>query len=530
MEKRLILAISLSILIIISFQYLFVKQRPAAPLQAPVTAAPQGDRGLASTIAITVRQQQPAEEKEFQLDSGKYKITFSDVGGSIKDIKLKDFKDRNSGDPMALVSLKNPRDYLLSMERIGSQALLNNVRYSMVVKGNIISYSLKQSGLEITKEYTIPNHSNYIELRIITKNISASPESVSYGLVSGSGLSETNAQDARFIETVTKISGKAERFKQPKNGERILHVGNAEWVELKNKYFSLILKPFTSTRSAFCYKSTNDTLTVGVDTEPVILNPGFSVEQKFLLYAGPSSLKELKAVGYGLDETVNYGFFGAISKVLLVVAGFMYTIFRNWGVAIIFLAIFLNLILFPLTVKSLKSMHKMQELHPQMEKLKVQFKGDPQKLNKEIMELYKKYNINPLSGCLPMILQMPIFIALYNALIKSVELRGAGFLWVKDLSLPDAVGIPFTLPLIGNSINILPLLMIVGMVVQQKMSTKSMGAAITEEQKQQQKIMLIIMPVMFGFIFYNMPSGLVLYWLVNTILTIVEQYVVLKNM
>jgi len=174
-------------------------------------------------------------------------------------------------------------------------------------------------------------------------------------------------------------------------------------------------------------------------------------------------------------------------------------------------------------------LQKMQELHPQMEKLKIQLKDNPQKLNKEIMELYKKYNINPMSGCLPMLLQMPIFIALYQALMKSIELRGASFLWIKDLSSPEAIPLPISFPIIGNTINILPLIMIAAMVVQQKMSTKSMGSAVTDEQKQQQKMMLIIMPIMFGFIFYNMPSGLVLYWVVNTILTIVEQKAILKN-
>jgi YidC/Oxa1 family membrane protein insertase len=128
-----------------------------------------------------------------------------------------------------------------------------------------------------------------------------------------------------------------------------------------------------------------------------------------------------------------------------------------------------------------------------------------------------------------MLLQMPIFIALYQALMKSFELWRTKFLWIQDLSAPDAVRIPITLPIVGNSINILPLIMVAAMVVQQKMSSKTMGGAVTEEQQQQQKMMLIIMPIMFGFIFYNMPSGLVLYWVVNTTLTIVEQMAIMKN-
>ena len=128
-----------------------------------------------------------------------------------------------------------------------------------------------------------------------------------------------------------------------------------------------------------------------------------------------------------------------------------------------------------------------------------------------------------------MLLQMPVFIALYQALMKSIELRSTSFLWIKDLSSPDSMPLPMAFPIIGNSINILPVIMVAAMVLQQKISTKTMGSAVTEEQKQQQKMMLIIMPVMFGFIFYNMPSGLVLYWVVNTVLTIVEQGAILKK-
>ena len=128
-----------------------------------------------------------------------------------------------------------------------------------------------------------------------------------------------------------------------------------------------------------------------------------------------------------------------------------------------------------------------------------------------------------------MILQMPIFFALYQALMKSIELRGTSFLWIGDLSSPDAIKLPFALPFLGDKLHLLPLIMVGAMLVQQKISTKTMGAAITEEQKQQQKMMLIMMPIMFGLIFYNMPSGLVMYWIVNTVLTIVEQAAVLKN-
>jgi YidC/Oxa1 family membrane protein insertase len=166
-------------------------------------------------------------------------------------------------------------------------------------------------------------------------------------------------------------------------------------------------------------------------------------------------------------------------------------------------------------------MKEMQILQPKIEALRKELKDNPQKLNKEIMELYKEHKVNPLGGCLPLLLQMPIFFALYQALIRSVALRGAHFLWIKDLSSPDkAFVLKNSIPFLGNQVNILPILMAIGMYVQQKISM----AKTTGDAAQQQKMMTIIMPVMFGVIFYQMPSGLVLYWFVNSLLMLSYQF------
>ncbi|MBU1808838.1 MAG: membrane protein insertase YidC, partial [Candidatus Omnitrophica bacterium] len=368
-----------------------------------------------------------------------------------------------------------------------------------------------------------------IELGITIKNLSSSSRPFNYRIIGGAGISEAKKDDKRFVEVTADINGKTLGFKRPKPGQRIINPGIVSWTALKSKYFSLVLKPFASTEAQFYSDDKRDGLVMGVAMEGVSIQPNSSINNRFMLYAGPSSIPILKELNYGLEATVNYGFFGGISKVMIVIMGFFHTVTRSWGFSIILLSIFLNLITFPLTAKSFKSMQKMQELHPQMEQLKKQHKDSPEKLNKAVMELYKKYKINPLSGCLPILLQMPIFIALYAALMKSIELRNTSFLWIRDLSSPDAVRLPFTLPIIGNHINILPLIMVVAMIMQQKISTKTMGSAVTSEQKEQQKIMLIVMPVVFGFIFYSMPSGLVLYWVVNTLLTITEQSAMAKN-
>lgn len=529
MEKRLILAIALSIIIIVTFQHFIIKPQPPSgaakvlakqqtPQPATAPKEPEIKTGLPTKIL--------SEEKEIDIETDRYIVTFSNVGGSIRRIRLKDYKDPRSNKPFTLAEINNPKEYLLAMSDPLNTLLLDSVLYEFSKKDNIITYSTRLDNIEIIKRYILHKSKYIIELQLVIKNVSDSAKAPGYRIISGSGISEPNIQDRRFIELRAELDGKTANFKRPKT-ERIINPGLVSWTALKSKYFSIILKPSLQTKDLFYGEAKDGSFVSGIEPAEFTVPPNSFIEHKFILYAGPSQISTLRE--FGLEGSVDYGFFGGISKVLLAAMRVFYLLVRSWGIAIILLSIFLNLILFPLSLKSFKSMQKMQELHPQMEKLKSQFKDNPQKLNKEIMELYKKNNINPLSGCLPMLLQMPIFIALYNALIRSIELRCASFLWIKDLSMPDAVKIPLSLPLIGSSVNILPLVMVVAMVLQQKISTKTMGSAVTAEQRQQQQMMLIIMPIMFGFIFYNMPSGLVLYWVINTVLTIVEQAAVFKK-
>ena len=522
----MILAIALSVLIIVTFQFLFPAHKPVS---APIPA--QEGAVVKEKEAESVQYVPPAapvDEKEFTAATGRYMVTFSNIGGAVKKIELKNYKKSKSNEPLTLSEEINPVNYIFSIKDTVDSLQLDRAAYRLDSSGNKITYALSTKNFEITKTYILHKSSNVIELQLSVRNKSSSPAEFGYKIIAGSGIVEPSNVDKRFIEVMSKIDGKIFGFKRPKNNT-IVNPGIVGWVATKTRYFSLIMKPYGQTKSQYHSYAAGDDLFSGIEMEKVSIPANSFIENKFILYAGPSIVDDLKKLGMEFEESINYGFFGGIAKLLLIIAAFFYYLVHNWGLSIILLSIFLNILLFPLTLKSFKSMQKMHELHPQMEKLKVQYKDNPQKLNAAVLELYKKYNINPLSGCLPLLLQMPIFVALYQALTKSIALRGASFLWINDLSMPDAVSIPFTLPIFGNSINVLPLLMVGLMVVQQKISSKVMGGAVTEEQKQQQKMMLIIMPVMFGFIFYNMPSGMVLYWVVNTILTIAEQAAILKN-
>ena len=224
---------------------------------------------------------------------------------------------------------------------------------------------------------------------------------------------------------------------------------------------------------------------------------------------GPKDMDVLKESGHALRRSIDLGWFGFIAEPLLVVLKFFYSFTHNYGVAIILLTIIIKVLFYPLTHKQFESMKDLQKLQPKMKALREKYKNDKEKLNREVMDLYRTHKINPLGGCWPVLLQIPVFFALYKALLHSIELRQAPFiLWIQDLSEKDPCYIT-------------PLIMGATMFLQQKMTPMAGDPA-------QQKIMML-MPVVFTFVFLNFPSGLVLYWLVNNVLTIGQQYVTQKR-
>jgi YidC/Oxa1 family membrane protein insertase len=239
------------------------------------------------------------------------------------------------------------------------------------------------------------------------------------------------------------------------------------------------------------------------------------------LYAGPKEIGRLGDAGHDLQGLVDLGWFWFLAQPALWLLTRLHDATGNYGVAIIIITILQKIGFYPLTQKSYKSMQAMQAIQPKLEALKERHKGNKQKMNQEMMELYKRHGVNPFGGCLPMVIQIPIFIALYNALGSSVELWRAPFaLWITDLSAPDTLFVvPFAIPYLGAAFAFrgLPLIMGISMFVQQKMSP-------TAGDPRQAQMMLYLMPVMFTFIFWGMPSGLVLYWLVNNVLQIGHQY------
>jgi YidC/Oxa1 family membrane protein insertase len=277
------------------------------------------------------------------------------------------------------------------------------------------------------------------------------------------------------------------------------------WIAMIQHYFVAALLPVDKTpREFYTRKLDGDLYSAGAIVPVGPIAPGATARIAVPLYAGPQDQDRLQAVAPGLQLVVDYGWLTVIAAPLFWVLKVFHGWLGNWGLAIILLTVVIKLIFFPLSAASYRSMAKMKLVTPRLMKLREQYGDDKVKMNQAMMELYKNEKINPLGGCLPILVQIPVFIALYWVLFESVELRHAPFyLWIKDLSAPD----PWY---------VLPTLMMVSMIVQTKMNP-------TPPDPVQAKVMMI-MPLVFGVMFYFFPSGLVLYWLVNNILSILQQW------
>ena len=299
-----------------------------------------------------------------------------------------------------------------------------------------------------------------------------------------------------------------------RKGQQAAVGGSVVWSGLRTKYFLASFVPLGGT-PVVARAAAGNGESIGLTLE---VERGDGRPLEFLVYAGPLDYQGLKAMGHRLEKSVDFGWkwLSPLSKGIYLFLVYCYKVIPNYGWVIIVLSGLLKLLFQPLTSKSMRSMREMQRIQPEMQALREKHKGEPQKLNAAMMELYRKRGINPVGGCLPLLLQMPVFFALFNVLSKTIELRRADFVWwIKDLSAPDVIGhLPFSLPFIGSAVSLLPILMGIAMFVQQKMTPTD----------PKQAMMTYLLPIIFTFMFFKFPSGLVLYWLVNNVLTIIHQY------
>jgi YidC/Oxa1 family membrane protein insertase len=367
------------------------------------------------------------------------------------------------------------------------------------------------NGVKVTKVLTFHRASYQIDITEEVRNGAASPVSTfAYFQLTRDG--KAPAGDPRMAQTYTGAALYTEQdkfqelpFGDIDKGKFSSKLSNSGWIAMVQHYFvAAFLPPDRLERDFYASRLAENFYSVGVKVPLGPIAPGATGRVTVPLYAGPQDQDHLKAVAPGLELVVDYGRLKVIAQPLFWVLKLFHGWMGNWGLAIILLTVAIKLIFFPLSAASYRSMAKMKLVTPRLMKLREQYAGDKAKMNQAMMDLYKTEKINPLGGCLPILVQIPVFIALYWVLFESVELRNAPFyLWIKDLSAPD----PWY---------VLPTLMMASMLVQTKMNP-------TPPDPVQAKVMMI-MPFAFGVMFYFFPSGLVLYWFVNNILSILQQW------
>ena len=528
-NNRTIIAVVLVVLLWSAYSLFFVPQAPPPQVAVVETAikeqpVKQEDKQITSMVDSSgsdVLSSSNVEESFLSVSSDYYDIRISSVGATIRSIVLKKYKENNTVDS-PLFHLLDAQNFTLStLKTAGSDGLYlpSNLNYkvldnksSVVIKNEAVTVSFVATinDLTVVKNYTFNPTSYSFDLDVQLINNS---EKLVSGRLNLSMVApwdkEDKSQMYTFVGPVTFNGEDLEEDKPAKLEESPkIYKNNVVWSGYTSKYFLNVINPDDAPDQL--YISAGDGFVENkFTTKEINLVKGQKASFEYTAYFGPKQDEFLAASDHQFEKAIDYGFFHPLSKPLMVVLKFFYDFIGNFGFSIVLLTICIKLIFWPLTQKSYKSMQGMQNLQPEMKKMREKYGKDKQKLNQEMMAFYKENKVNPLGGCLPMLIQIPVFFALYRVLLGSIELRHAPFmLWITDLAAKD----PYY---------VTPLIMGVTMFLQQKMTPTNMDPT-------QAKIMLM-MPVVFTFMFLNFPAGLVLYWLTNNLLTILQQYLIKRQ-
>ena len=534
MDKRAIIGIALSILVLVVYQEMIARFYPApVPATAPTAEDAQQDPGKATQAPAEAKSAPPAAEpqsvqaktapeqtaRELRVETENYVAVFTTRGARLKSFKFKKYRASaaaNSapfemvqtapGVPLPLgVAWQQPQPFddgeLIYAVQGSDLQLTGNAKGTLQFQGQ------NADGVMITKSFTFTGAGYPMQLDVSVKAGSGIAPSPEIRLTDKVEHTQYN-YDAPFEGFIALVDGKIRREAAADAATGHEFTGNVSWAGFGHTYFFFALMPENGASHRLSVRQTGAALVASLS--------GPSNAGRYTVFIGPKELDILKDVGNGLERSIDFGYFGFLSIPFLYALHFFHGFTGSYGVDIILLTIIIKLLLAPLTHKSFVSMKAMQKLQPQMEKLKERYGSDKEKLNKEIMELYRRNGVNPLGGCLPMVLQFPVFIGLYNALSTPIELRHAPFLWINDLSRPDWESLPLSLGSWDFGIPVLTILMGASMFIQQWMTP-------TAGDPNQRKIMML-MPLIFTFMFVSFPAGLTVYWLVNNILTIGQQY------
>ena len=468
-------------------------------------------------------------QKTVTITTDVIKVTIDTLGGDVVETQLLQNLDKmadEGGQPISILTRSNGNEFIAESGLIGANGTdtaagrpvfsttANTYELADGQQGLEVDFVYNQGGIEIIKRFEFKAAQYQIGIRYIVRNLSSEPWSATFF---GQFRRDSHQPETDSSTGMKPFLGAAIR-EQDKNYSKydfsdiddktVKTSLQGGWLAFVQHYFVSAWVPPQDDKNRFSLRKLqgNDIYLMAVTGEKINVSPGQTGEYKVDLYVGPKNQDVLQELSEYLDLTIDYGFLWMLAKPIFAALQIIQGFLGNWGWSIILLTIFIKILLYPLSAASLKSMAKMRTLQPEMARIKELYGDDRQKAGQEQMALFKKHRVNPLGGCFPMLLQMPVFIALYWVLSESVEIRHSPWIiWIQDLSAKD--------PLF-----ILPLIMGASMFLMQKLQpapTDPMQAKVFQ-----------LMPVVFTFFFMMFPAGLVLYWTVNNLLSILQQWYV----
>jgi YidC/Oxa1 family membrane protein insertase len=553
-EKRTLLAVGLCMLVYLVWMQFFsppmdtvnpavsvddlnLTTTQAKPADDPVGHNPSvsvspgdnGDNEAANTGAQTPTVA-AISPHGLELETDAFKGLVHSTEGALKAVELKDYNaqsvvtplyawifDGAEGEWISYQGGDEPETLLSAAGALvvaGAGELGNDVSYQITKDGaGILASSRLHDGLKITKHYTTVERDE--QSMAVAVTFSNHSERVIRDLWVGMADVADGTKADRFANVIRPIAFVDESLERVDDLEELKDEGAqrfeglVDWFGLGNKYFMSVLAPLDAPPGEWVVSTLSDGRVGSYFRLRQPLDSGASRTLNFVTYIGPKDLDKTTATGHNLDRSIEFGWFGMFAKILLSMLKFFHGLVGNWGLAILLLTCTVKAVFFPLMQKQFVSSKRMQAIQPQVKAIKEKYKDNSQLQSQMTMELFKEHGVNPMSGCLPMIIQMPVWFALYNVMLYSVELYGTSFLYLQDLTEADPTGL-------------LPLVVTVLMVLQQKlMPTASMDPM-------QQKMMRL-MPIGFGIFMFTFPAGLVLYFSVNNMLTIVQQWFIYRK-
>ena len=501
---------------------------------AGTESAPENKSTLLPPALPTVENR---ESRQIRVETPLYTAVFTEKGAALDDLVLKDYRESTGKDSPLKDMIAEPARNISFKAGWKGQSLqgMESALYDLGTSNDEIQVQdapqtiefryTNAEGITVRKEFTFRPDSYLIGMTVTITNQSGAAID-GKPTVKIANVVEDPSSRITFEGPMALMGNSLEEIKIKELAKKPELEGSFRWVGITDRYFMTVLIPEEPIDGAVKMEQVGEDMVISTLILPETSIPqGEKKSFSYKSFIGPKDTEMLAKANYDLSKAVNFGMFDLLAKPFLWIMNQIYKVIPNYGIAIILLTLMTKIILWPLGNKSYKSMNDMKRMQPLMAEIKEKYKDDKKKMNEETMALYRTYKINPMGGCLPMIVQLPVFFALYRMLYQAIELRHAPFFgWINDLSAPDRLfhfgfSIPFMQPPYG--IPVLTIVMGVTMLLQQKMSPPPGDPT--------QAKMMMFMPIIFTVIFINFPAGLVLYWLTNNIFSIAQQYYIQKK-